>query len=116
MGLRSWAFGLGAGAKTENLRPALVVNARPHPTISVVVQFSDNSPPLPPEKPLTLVAYSVGAKMSAYVEPTAVGRELIDMPLFLTWDRYVNIPLGATYQAAYSGVPRRWREVLEGPP
>lgn len=78
-------------------------------------EFSDNPAPLPPGEPLTLAAYSAGPVKRAYVEPTAVGRELIDMPLFLTPDVYINVPLEATYQAAYRGVPRRWREVLEKP-
>ena len=68
---------------------------------------------LPPDEPLTLAAYSAGTPKTAYVEPTAVGRELIDMPLFLEPETYVNVPLEATYQAAYRGVPRRWRQVLE---
>jgi hypothetical protein len=68
---------------------------------------------LPPGEPLTLAAYSAGSAKTAYVEPTAVGHELIDMPLFLEPETYVNVPLEATYQAAYRGVPRRWRQVLE---
>ena len=35
------------------------------------------------------------------------------MPLFLEPELYVNVPLEATYQAAYRGVPRRWKTVLE---
>ena len=35
------------------------------------------------------------------------------MPLFLEPEMYVNVPLEATYRAAYRGVPRRWRQVLE---
>ena len=38
---------------------------------------------------------------------------LIDMPLFLEPEIYVNVPLEATYQAAYRGVPQRWKNVLE---
>lgn len=76
-------------------------------------EFCDDKFELPRGEPLTLVAYSAGPRKRAYIEPTAVGRELIDMPLFLTPDEYVNVPLEATYLAAYRGVPRRWREVLE---
>jgi len=36
------------------------------------------------------------------------------MPLFLAPDRYVDVPLEATYQAAHSGMPAFWRNVLEG--
>ena len=78
-------------------------------------EFSNDAAPLPADEPLTLAAYSAGPVKRAYVEPTAVGREMIDMPLFLDPERYVNVPLEATYRAAYRGVPRKWRDVLEGP-
>jgi hypothetical protein len=68
---------------------------------------------LPPGEPLTLVAYSSGSRKRAYGEPTAVGRVLIDMPLFLKPEIYVNVPLETTYLAAYRGVPQRWKRVLE---
>ncbi len=42
-----------------------------------------------------------------------MGRELIDMPLFLEPEFYVNVPLEETYLAAYDGVPQRWKRVLE---
>lgn len=71
---------------------------------------------LPADEPLTLAAYSSGTPKRYYVEPTAVGRELVDMPLFLKPELYVNVPLERTYQGAYRGVPRRWRQVLEAPP
>jgi hypothetical protein len=49
----------------------------------------------------------------AFLEPVAVGQALIDMPLFLTAERYVNVPLEPTYLAAYRGMPEFWRDVLE---
>ena len=52
----------------------------------------------------------------AVIESLAVGDVLPDMPLFLTPEFYVNVPLERTYCAAFDGVPRRWREVLETPP
>lgn len=69
----------------------------------------------PVGEPLTLASSSAGLIRRAYVEPTAVGRPLIDMPLFLTPELYVNVPLEETYVAAYRGVPRRWKQVLERP-
>lgn len=69
--------------------------------------------PPPPEKPLTLVAYDAGLPKTCYVEPAAVGDVLIDMPLFLAPGWYVPVPLEATYLAAWRGVPRRFKEVLE---
>jgi hypothetical protein len=77
-------------------------------------EISDDPYELPAAAPLTLAAYSAGPVKRAYVEPTAVGRELIEMPLFLEPEVYVNVPLEATYRAAYRGVPQRWRQVLEG--
>lgn len=68
---------------------------------------------LPPDKPLTLAAYAGGEVPRAFVEPVAVGDQLPNMPLFLTPDEHVLVPLEATYQAAWAEVPDRWREVLE---
>jgi hypothetical protein len=78
-------------------------------------EISDESFEAPPERPLTLAAYSAGQIKRAYVEPIAVGDALPDMPLFLEPEGYVNVPLEATYQAAWRGVPQRWRRVLEAP-
>jgi hypothetical protein len=71
---------------------------------------------LPADEPLTLAAYSAGPRKTAYIEPTAVGRALIDMPLFLRPEWYVNVPLQATYDAALRGVPKKYKQVLEAPP
>jgi hypothetical protein len=81
------------------------------------VQFSDDRYQAPPDKPLTLAAYaSDGPVKMAYVEPIAVGDPLPEMPLFLDPWSYVSAPLEATYQAAWRGVPRRWRDVIDPPP
>lgn len=82
---------------------------------AIWAEFCEGSFELPADEPLTLAAYSAGPRKRYYVEPTAVGRELIDMPLFLEEEIYVNVPLESTYQAAYRGVPRRWQRVLEAP-
>jgi hypothetical protein len=41
---------------------------------------------------------------------------LPEMPLFLHSDRYINVPLEPTYEAAYGGMPAFWRDVLERGP
>lgn len=69
----------------------------------------------PADAPLTLAAYSAGAVKTAYVEPFAVGQTLPAMPLFLTPEGYIEVPLEETYQAAYAGVPRFYRDLLEQP-
>jgi hypothetical protein len=63
---------------------------------------------------LTLVSYAAGPQVEVYLEHVAVGATLPEMPLFLRPDRYVNVPLETTYQAAYRGVPSFWRDLLEG--
>lgn len=67
----------------------------------------------PPDEPLSLVSYAAGPTVEAYLEHVAVGAALPDMPLFLRPDRYVDVPLDATYEAAYRGMPAYWRNVLE---
>ena len=64
-------------------------------------------------QPLTLASYIGGGVFEAYAEPTAVGTPLIDMPLFLTPDRYVPVPLEMTYGSAWDAVPAVWRRTIE---
>jgi hypothetical protein len=71
---------------------------------------------LPADKPLTCVAYVGGAGAEAYIELVAVGDVLPEMPLFLTPEVYVSVPLEATYQAAWEGMPAYWRGVLTAEP
>ena len=68
---------------------------------------------LPADEPLTLVAYEAAPVKRAFIEPTAVGQALPNMPLFLEVGGHVEVPLEATYQAAFADVPKRWRSVLE---
>lgn len=67
----------------------------------------------PAGKPLTLAAYESDIATRAYVEAVAVGDTLTAMPLFLAPGAHVEVPLEATYDAAFAAVPRRWRRVLE---
>ncbi len=66
---------------------------------------------LPADKQLTCLAY-IGGAGEAFLDLVAVGDKLPDMPLFLTRDQYVPLPLEATYQAAWEGMPAYWRDVL----
>ncbi len=81
------------------------------------LEDSDEKYNLPPKEPLTLASYAADppAGVDIYLEHVAVGASLPEMPLFLTPDRYVNVPLEGTCQAAYRGIPAFWREVLERP-
>ncbi len=68
----------------------------------------------PPDKLLTLVAYDAGVKRTAYIEPVAVGDKLTPMPLLLTSERYILVPLEESYQATFETMPQRWQRVLQG--
>ncbi|MFO0949676.1 MAG: DUF4058 family protein [Isosphaeraceae bacterium] len=67
---------------------------------------------LPPDKPLTLAAYSAGPVKMACVEPVAVGDPLPEMPLFLKPDAYVSTPLDATYLLTWNSCPAPFREAV----
>ncbi len=66
----------------------------------------------------TLASYSPDPPRSVdiYVEHVAPDMPLPDMPIFLTPDRYVNVPLEATYLEAWGGMPAFWRNVVLGNP
>jgi len=70
----------------------------------------------PTGQPLTLAAYETALTVRAYVRTLAVGDSLPEMPLFLEPNGCVQVPLEATYQAAFEAMPRRWRRVLEPNP
>ena len=72
---------------------------------------SDN---LPGDRPLLFASYRATDPPVAYLEPLAVGHALPALPLFLTGEYYVPLPLETTYMAAVGGMPGFWREVLEG--
>jgi hypothetical protein len=67
------------------------------------------------DRPLTLVSYVAGQKQRAYIQPVAVGETLVDMPLFLTEERYVNAALESSYSAAFAEVDAEWQQVLTAP-
>jgi Protein of unknown function (DUF4058) len=78
-------------------------------------ELTDNDFALPAGTPLTLAAYTGGPCPEAFIQPTAVGAPLPEMPLFLTPNEYVPVPLEATYRSAWEAVPAFWRAELEKP-
>ena len=75
-------------------------------------QVQDNSFQPPADQPLTLVAYECDLTTRAYIEPFAVGQALPEMPLFLEPNGCIMVPLEATYETAFSVLPKRWQAVL----
>jgi hypothetical protein len=66
-------------------------------------------------EPLTLASFVATLNVEIYQESLAVGMAMPEMPLFLSQERYVNVPLASTYDAAFRGMPEIWRETLERP-
>jgi hypothetical protein len=67
---------------------------------------------LPGGRPLTAASYIGGAVVEAFVTHFAVGEPIPQMPLFLTRENYVHVPLEAAYMAAWEDVPPRYQEAL----
>ena len=77
-------------------------------------ELSDEPYEPPPDRPLTLASYEADDIKHAYVQPIAVGDTLPPMPIFLDPGWYVDVPLEETYQQAWEGTPRQWREMFTG--
>jgi len=77
-------------------------------------EFGPESASEPLDRPLCLASYEAVEPPAAFLEPVSVGDTLPDMPLFYDDGLYVNVPLEATYQRTWRGVPEFWREVIEG--
>ena len=75
--------------------------------------WGGESPAVTTEEPLSVSAYRAGPRPTAYFEPFAVGKPIPAMPLFLTSDHYISVPLETTYLAAWQDVPPRWKRVIE---
>ena len=75
-------------------------------------EISAQSYALGSERPLTAVAYIGGTVVEAFVEHFAVGEPIPQMPLFLTRENYVRLPLESAYMAAWDDVPPQYQEVL----
>lgn len=86
----------------------------PHGIHPAIWQDRGNGFVPPAGQPLTCVAYRSGMSTEAFIEPLAVGDALPNMPLFLTPDLYVPVPLDPTYRSAWDAVPMIWRDALEG--
>jgi len=76
-------------------------------------ELGESAVELPADLPLTLVSYCAKSPITAYIEPTRVGLQLTEMPLFLTRTHYIRTPLEVTYMQAWAGVPKRWQRVIE---
>lgn len=75
---------------------------------------SDELFEVPADDPLLSASYQVGDQSPVtYLEPFRVGATLPDMPAWLDQDFHVNVPLEATYTAAWEGCPAVVRHLVE---
>jgi hypothetical protein len=74
------------------------------------------APAIDPPRYSTLASYCPDPPRSVdmYVEHVEPEMPLPDMPIFLNPERYVNVPLEATYLEAWKGMPAFWRNVVLG--
>lgn len=67
----------------------------------------------PSGKDRILASYETGGERAAYVGPIAVGDVLPEMPLFLTNDYHIYVPLEPTYQTTWEASPEALRQAVE---
>lgn len=80
---------------------------------NLIWDFTEEPYAPPKDKPFTIASYIGGEIPEVFIEAAAVGSPLPDMPLFLTPDTYVPVPLEQTSRTAWNAVPAVWRKVLE---
>lgn len=101
----------------------LVIDVHPpgrHDPLGLHAAFWDyafGEPHQAPASPrATMASYraDVDRIATAYVQPVDLNSVLPDMPLFLTPDWYINLPLEETYMNAWAEFPDRWKRVVCG--
>lgn len=106
---------LSEGIHLLVIDPFPPTNRDPNGIHAAIWEAVTGKPFTPPVgKPLTLASYYSGEKITAHVDPIAVGDVLPDKPLFLGAGLHVNVPLEATYTAAWQTFPAEWRNVITG--
>jgi hypothetical protein len=73
----------------------------------------DGASPQRESEPVTLASYVAAEPMRAYVELVKYGEVLPEMPVFLTVEHYVLVPLERAYEQAWAGVPAYWQRQLQ---
>lgn len=71
--------------------------------------------PFTTERPLAADAIQAGRVLELYANPLGVGDEFPEVPLFLTPDLYVDLPLSAAYAEAFEEAAPQDRELLSRP-
>ena len=85
-----------------------------HPLVRARLQSAPNTANDVISPRATLASYAAGEPINAYLEFPADEDSLKPMPIFLTSERHINVPLEETYQRAWEGMPKYWQNVLLG--
>jgi hypothetical protein len=72
---------------------------------AIFEDYEDDPLQLPPESPLSLIAYECDDPLRIYLEPFAVGDRLANMSVYYYSGWNVEVPLEETYMAAWDAVP-----------
>ncbi len=72
-------------------------------------EIADQPFELPEGMDRLLMSYNAGNEKVAYIEPLAIGESMPDMPLFLTPEIHVRIPLETTYHSTWTALPEQLR-------
>lgn len=78
-------------------------------------RYFENAHGVTPDEPFGMSSYVADLDPKGFFERVGFDASLPTMPLFLTPETYVEVPLEETYQTAWSDVPERWQRILEGP-
>lgn len=80
-----------------------------HSAIWSVVDPERMTPHLPPDRPMVVAGYRAEPKPVAYLNYAAVGRPIPAGPLYLDRERFVEVPLEATYTQTFDRQPEQFK-------
>lgn len=83
---------------------------------ALLSEITNDTYALPEDRRLTVASYVGGAGVvEAFVAHFAVGQAIPEMPLFLTNEHYLRVPLESTYLAAWEDLPAQHQATLSRP-
>jgi len=75
-------------------------------------EIGDEAFEFPTGQDRLLASYQAGREKVASLEPLAIGDTMPDMPLFLTTETHIRIPLEATYRSTWESLPNELRNAV----
>ena len=78
------------------------------------IERNELIPSVTTEQPFSLCSLQIEHPVHGYVELCGVGETLPEMPLFLTPERYISLPLEHSYMATWNAFPAAWKKIVLG--